>query len=175
VSGEQLVAQFFPEARPFRYMEQALSPLNLTNTYGLFAVMTTVRREIVVEGSDDGSSWKEYEFKYKPGDIHKRPRWIAPLQPRLDWQMWFAALGNYRNNPWFVNFVFRLLEGSTDVVSLLERNPFAGSPPRYVRAVSYEYTFTDWSTRRRTGDWWNRGAKRNYLPEVSLRDLQKAE
>ena len=83
----------------------------------LFAVMTRTRPEIVLEGSDNGVVWKEYGFKYKPTDVHNRPRWVAPHQPRLDWQMWFAALGSYQNNPWFVNFVFRLLQGSPEVLA----------------------------------------------------------
>ena len=84
-------------------MVTLLSPLNLTSNYGLFAVMTTVRHEIILQGSEDGSQWRDYEFPYKPGDVYLAPRWVAPYQPRLDWQMWFAALGSYRNNPWFVN------------------------------------------------------------------------
>lgn len=106
-------------------------PLEIVNTYGLFAVMTTERREIVLEGSPDGNRWETYEFRYKPGAIHVAPRWVAPLQPRLDWQMWFAALSNYQSNPWFVNFVVRLLEGSTPVENLLATNPF----PRAAAAI----------------------------------------
>ena len=70
-----------------------LAPLHVVNTYGLFAVMTTERPEIIVEGSNDGQSWVEYEFRYKPGDVRQPPAWVAPHQPRLDWQLWFAALG----------------------------------------------------------------------------------
>ena len=92
---------------------QWVAPLRSSNSYGLFAVMTTVRREIVVEGSNDGVTWLEYEFKYKPGDLKRRPGFVEPHQPRLDWQMWFAALGSYQNNRWFVNFCIRLLEGKT--------------------------------------------------------------
>ena len=90
------------------------------NSYGLFAVMTTDRREIIVEGSNDGMNWLPYEFKYKPGDVNRRPAFVAPHQPRLDWQMWFAALGDYRQNPWFVNFCERLLQGSPEVLALLD-------------------------------------------------------
>ncbi len=171
ISGIQMVSQFVSVPAVFRYPERVLSPWNLTNSYGLFAVMTTVRHEIVLEGSNDGSTWTEYEFKYKPGDVRQAPRWIAPLQPRLDWQMWFAALGGYRSNPWFVNFVLRLLEGSPEVVSLLARDPLAGHPPRYVRALVYDYSFTDWRSR----DWWKRELKGIYLPSVSLEMFQRSE
>src|SRR5204863_892201 len=143
-------------------------PLYLTSSYGLFAVMTTERHEIVIEGSNDGSTWREYEFRFKPGDVHRAPAWVAPHQPRLDWQMWFAALGSYRSNPWFVNFVFRLLEGSPDVLALLDRNPFPDAPPRYIRAPIYDYTFTDRQTRRATGAWWRREPRGTYLRAVSL-------
>jgi predicted DCC family thiol-disulfide oxidoreductase YuxK len=146
-----------------------IAPFEIVNSYGLFAVMTTTRIEIVVEGSDDGQTWRAYQFKYKPGDPKLRPRWVAPHQPRLDWQMWFAALGNYRQNPWFTNFMARLMEGSPEVTALLATNPFPNAPPRYVRALAYDYRFTDAATRRATGDWWQRERKGLYFPEVSLR------
>ena len=131
--------------------------------------MTTSRLEIIVEGSNDGVTWFEYEFKYKPGDLIRRPKFVAPHQPRLDWQMWFAALGNYRQNPWLVNFCLRLLQGSPEVLALLERNPFPNAPPRYIRAVVYDYHFTDFAMRRKTGAWWRREPKGDYLPAISLR------
>jgi hypothetical protein len=131
--------------------------------------MTTQRNEIIVEGSEDGEKWLAYEFRYKPGDVNSAPRWVQPHQPRLDWQMWFAALGNYRSNPWFVNFAVRLLEGSPTVTGLLANNPFPGRPPQFVRAMVYEYTFTDFETHRRTGAWWTRQPRGQYLPPVGLR------
>ena len=145
------------------------APLQIVNTYGLFAVMTTERMEIVVEGSADGTNWKTYEFRYKPGDLNTAPRWIEPFQPRLDWQMWFAALGDYRANPWFVSFVVKLLAGSPPVENLLAANPFPGQPPRFIRANLYEYMFTDLAAWRRSGAWWKREPKGQYLPSVGLR------
>jgi hypothetical protein len=141
------------------------------NPYGLFAVMTTSRPEIVVEGSNDGETWLAYEFRYKPGDLHRAPRWVQPLQPRLDWQMWFAALSNYQSDQWFVQFAVRLLQGSPAVLGLLEKNPFPGSPPHYVRAVLYDYSFTDVRTLRKTGEWWRRKPAGIYLPPVGLKAL----
>ena len=91
----------------------------IVNGYGLFRVMTKDRDEIVIEGSADGIEWLPYEFKWKPGDVMRAPGWCAPHQPRLDWQMWFAALESYRENPWFVRLIVRLLEGSQDVNRLL--------------------------------------------------------
>jgi predicted DCC family thiol-disulfide oxidoreductase YuxK len=116
-----------------------IAPLRIVNTYGLFAVMTTTRPEIIVEGSSDGVQWREYGFKYKPGDVMRRPRWNAPHQPRLDWQMWFAALGTASDNPWFSRFLERLLENSPEVTALLGSNPFPRKPPLYVRALLYDY------------------------------------
>jgi predicted DCC family thiol-disulfide oxidoreductase YuxK len=139
------------------------------NNYGLFAVMTTSRPEIVVEGSNDGRNWERYEFKYKPGDVKRRPRFVAPHQPRLDWQMWFAALNpNYRE-PWFMNFATRLLQGSPEVLVLLEQNPFPAAPPRSIRASLYEYHFTDSAMRKAEGSWWRREFKGFYCPPISLR------
>jgi hypothetical protein len=147
----------------------AAQPLRSVNSYGLFAVMTTTRPEIIVEGSNDRQTWLAYEFKHKPGDAQRRPGFVAPHQPRLDWQMWFAALGTYRENPWFINFCVRLLQGSPEVLALLERNPFPNRPPRYVRATVYEYRFTSAAERRATGAWWRREFKGEYCPVLSLR------
>ncbi len=146
-----------------------IAPFGVVNTYGLFAVMTTSRPEIVVEGSNDGQSWLAYDFKYKPGDLKRAPIWVQPHQPRLDWQMWFAALGNYQTNPWFVNFMLRLLEGSPDVLALMAKNPFPSAPPRYIRAQVYDYQFTSFAERRSTGAWWRRELKGEYFPVVSLK------
>jgi predicted DCC family thiol-disulfide oxidoreductase YuxK len=150
----------------------ALRPMEsfrIVSAYGLFAEMTTQRAEIVIEGSDDGKTWKPYEFPYKPGDLSRRPPWVAPYQPRLDWQMWFAALGNYRQNPWFINLMIRLLEGSPDVLALFEKNPFPDHPPRALRASLYDYHFTTWVERRATGHWWKRTELGEYLPAITLR------
>ncbi len=142
-------------------------PIRAVNSYGLFRVMTTSRPEIIIEGSNDGREWRAYEFKWKPGDVRRRPRFVAPHQPRLDWQMWFAALGHYQHNPWLIYFMRRLLEGSRPVLNLLERNPFPDGPPRYLRAVVYDYHFTDFKARRETGAWWRRELKGLYCPVLS--------
>src|SRR6266487_3277938 len=142
---------------------------HIVNRYGLFAVMTTARPEIIIEGSDDGENWKAYEFKYKPGDMNRPLAWVAPYQPRLDWQMWFAALSNYRDNPWFPQLLRRLLEGSPDVLNLLAVNPFPNKPPRLVRATTYDYHFSDAPARRRTGAIWTRRYLGDYFPMVSLK------
>jgi len=146
-----------------------IEPLHIVNTYGLFAVMTTTLPEIIVEGSDDGVNWREYEFKYKPGDVERRPRWNAPHQPRLDWQMWFAALGSASENPWFSRFLQRLLENSPDVIALLGSNPFPRKPPLYVRAVLYDYRYSTPEERKATGAWWVRQPEAIYFPAASLR------
>jgi predicted DCC family thiol-disulfide oxidoreductase YuxK len=169
----QLLALFrvpIPGPGPLITLDRWLIPFRSFNSYGLFAVMTTTRPEIIIEGSDDGTNWKEYEFKYKPGDVRSRPRFVAPYQPRLDWQMWFAALSDYRHNPWFLNFCVRLLQDSPDVRALLKQAPFPDHSPRYIRAALYEYRFTDFATRRRTGAWWERERIGLYLPPLSLRE-----
>jgi hypothetical protein len=149
---------------------RSVSPFQIINSYGLFAVMTTTRPEIVIEGSNDGVNWLPYEFQYKPGEVNRRPAWVAPHQPRLDWQMWFAALGDYQSDPWIVRFMARLLQGSPEVLRLLGRNPFADGPPRYVRAQLYQYSFTTPAEKRSTGAWWKRELKGVYVPAVSLRN-----
>jgi hypothetical protein len=146
----------------------AIAPLRSVNAYGLFAVMTPTRPEIVVEGSNDGETWSAYEFKYKPGDPSRRPPWVAPHQPRLDWQMWFAALGRAEGAPWFQRFCVRLLQGSPDVLRLLDRNPFPDRPPRLVRGTLYRYRFADGPTHRATGVWWTRELLGPFLRPLSL-------
>jgi hypothetical protein len=157
-----------PWAAPAFFLYDWLEPFRSFNSYGLFAVMTQTRPEIIVEGSLNGLDWRPYEFKYKPGDLKAKPRFVAPFQPKLDWQMWFAALGGPRENLWFLNFETRLLENSPPVLALLGRNPFPGAPPKYIRALLYEYHFTDIAARRATGRWWRREYKGIYLPAISL-------
>ncbi|MDQ3622318.1 MAG: lipase maturation factor family protein, partial [Verrucomicrobiota bacterium] len=124
---------------PIAKLHSAVAPFRSCNGYGLFAVMTTSRPEIVIEGSDDGVTWLPYEFKWKPGDVDRKPGWCQPHQPRLDWQMWFAALGDFESAPWLYHLLGRLLEGSPEVLRLLERNPFPQKPPQYVHALLYQY------------------------------------
>jgi predicted DCC family thiol-disulfide oxidoreductase YuxK len=156
---------------PIESVEGWLDPLRTISGYGLFAVMTTERREIVVEGSDDGVTFVPYEFPYKPGDVTGRLRFVAPHQPRLDWQMWFAALGSVRGQRWFVSFCARLLQGSPKVTALLGKNPFPIHPPRFLRAELYEYDFTEPAERRSSGAWWKRERIGEYLPRISLPEL----
>lgn len=152
----------------FTALPSAVAQFRSFNGYGLFAVMTTERREIVVEGSADGVNWRAYEFRWKPGDVSQRPRLVAPHQPRLDWQMWFAALGTLRDNPWFAEFLVRLLQGSPEVVALLAENPFPSAPPRFVRATFYDYHFT----RPGEAGWWRREPLGLYCPPLTLQDGQ---
>jgi lipase maturation factor 1 len=174
VSG--LWQMFFPSSlEPESAVERFAAPYQIANTYGLFASMTTTRPEIVIQGSKDGETWLDYEFPFKPGDLRRAPRWAAPYQPRLDWQMWFAALSDYRSSPWFTNFMVRLLQGSPAVVGLLARNPFPNGPPKYVRAELFDYSFTDFATRRSTGQWWARQPRGLYFPRISLEDVKLRE
>jgi len=157
-----------PWPRPLLAIYAWVAPFRSFNHYGLFAVMTPSRPEIIIEGSNDGINWIEYEFKYKPGDLKRYPAFVEPHQPRLDWQMWFAALSDYRHNPWLLSFCVRLLQNSHEVLALLARNPFPDAPPRYIRAVLYQYHFTNAQTRRQTGAWWRRERLGTYLPPLSV-------
>ena len=165
-SGVGIELPFWPLVAP---VADLIAPLRSVNRYGLFAVMTTTRPEIIVEGSDDGERWLAYEFTYKAGDVRRRPPWVAPHQPRLDWQMWFAALGRYDDEPWIQNFFARLLDGSPEVLRLVEHDPFRGRPPRYVRGVLYRYRFSDAAARRKDGVWWTRERLGVFSPVMSLR------
>ena len=155
---------------PIEDLLAALEPFRSINSYGLFAVMTTARPEILVEGSRDGQDWRTYEFKWKPGPVDEIPKWVAPHQPRLDWQMWFAALGSCRHNPWFLRFQKRLLEGSPAVLSLLKGNPFPAAPPKYVRSVVYRYQPAEIAEWRGDGHAWKRELEGSYCPSLALED-----
>jgi predicted DCC family thiol-disulfide oxidoreductase YuxK/uncharacterized membrane protein YphA (DoxX/SURF4 family) len=161
-----------PWPRPLAAVHGRVEAFRIVNDYGLFRVMTKDRREIVIEGSANGIDWLPYEFKWKPGDVKRAPGWCAPHQPRVDWQMWFAALGTPQQNPWFGGLVVRLLQGSRDVSRLLARNPFPDRPPRYIRAGFYRYRFTTLEERRQSGAWWKRQELGEYLPTVSLDQLR---
>lgn len=172
-----MAANLFWLARPFdRLMPtqeflqpivQKLLPFRLNNGYGLFAVMTKTRPEIDIQGSDDGVEWKSYVFKYKPGPLDRRPSQVAPLQPRLDWQMWFAALGDFEDNVWLRNLLVRLLQGEPAVVGLLQENPFPERPPKYVRAQIADYRFTTRAERRENGNFWKKDTSKAFGPVLS--------
>ena len=157
----------------FLNIYREVAALRITNTYGLFAVMTTSRPQVIIEGSADGETWIEYDMRHQPDDLQDWPTMVAPHQPRLDWQLWFAALGSYQRNRWFVNLMERLLQGSDEVEAFFEENPFPDEPPQFVRAQLYDYTFTDWGTRSETGQWWERELRGEYLPAVSLENFRQ--
>jgi hypothetical protein len=158
---------------PRQLMNFSYNPLQLVNTYGAFGSVTETRYEIVVEGTDEASltpatRWRVYEFKGKPTDPMRRPPQIAPYHLRLDWLMWFAAMSQYTQHPWFVNFAAKLLRGDRAVLGLLASNPFPDHPPRYVRARLFRYGFTTRQERASTGAWWKRELTGPWFPEVSL-------
>jgi hypothetical protein len=150
----QRLQRDFELPQPVQSLAARIAPLRTLNTYGLFAVMTTERPELRIEGSNDGVTWREYTFRYKPDELARAPGWVAPHMPRLDWQMWFAALGRIRNNPWVLRLLGRVREGSPEVLALFASNPFPGAPPAYARATLWDYQFTTSPERRTTGDVW---------------------
>jgi len=162
----QLLRLFLPGCAPHRLM-QLLAPFHISNAYGLFALMTTQRLELVIEGSGDAVRWAAYELRWKPGDPKRAPRQAAPHQPRLDWQLWFAALNPGQLEPWLLNLLRRLLEGEKSVTDFLEDNPFPEKPPKYVRVLVYRYRFTNRGEKRETGYWWHRELLARY-PALKL-------
>jgi hypothetical protein len=145
---------------------RALAPFRIADTYGLFAVMTHARYEIEFQGSQDGTNWVAYPFRYKPQDPQKAPGIYAPYQPRFEWNLWFASLGSWRQYRFVIWTEERLLQNSSGVLELFAGNPFAGSPPRQVRAVIYQYWFTDLQTKRAKGTWWRRELLGEYAPAL---------
>ncbi len=138
---------------------RAIYPFRTVNAYGLFARMTRHRPELIVEGSDDGVTWRPYVFRYKPGPLERRPPVVAPHMPRVDWQLWFAALGRCERNPWFLHLLERLREGEPAVTRLLVEIPFPEGA-RYIRSRRVEYVFTETGPRT----WATRGTPKRYCP-----------
>ncbi len=150
---------------PLEDLRRWVGPWRSMNSYGLFAVMTTERPEIQIEGSQDGQHWEAYSFRWKPGDVDLAPRFATPHLPRLDWQMWFAALsGDCRAQPWFLAFERRLLERSPEVLGLLRDHPFHGGTPRLLRAKLYRYRFTSPGER----GWWRREESGWFCPPMAF-------
>jgi hypothetical protein len=152
-------------------MNYSYDPLDLVNTYGAFGTVGRIRPEIVFEGTEDAvitgdTKWKEYEFKAKPGDPNRRPAFTAPYQPRIDWQIWFAAMASPSDYPWTLHFVWRLLQNDSNTLSLLANNPFPNAPPHYIRARLYRYEFAPIGERA----WWKREPIGEWLPALSADD-----
>ena len=168
----QTVLRGNPVLRTIERSFDMLRSLHISNRYGLFAVMTKHRTEIIIEGSSDGKEWKPYKFKWKPNSPADRPRFVQPHQPRLDWQMWFAALSAVEGRPstphWLRNLQYRLLQGKKDVIDLLEENPFPKNAPRFMRARTERYQFTSPEEKRQTGNWWKIEVGGVYSPVLSL-------
>jgi hypothetical protein len=154
---------------------RTLEPYRIANEFGLFAVMTRERYEIEFQGSNDGENWTPYAFRNKPQDPHVAPRIYAPYQPRFDWNLWFASLGNWRQYPWVLKVEERLLSGSPDVLSLFANNPFPGHPPAQIRAVLWQYSFTSRAERREQGTWWRRENLGLYAPTLGLQPNGKID
>ena len=145
----------------------ALEPFRIANQYGLFAVMTRGRYEIEFQGSNDGENWTSYLFRYKPQALNEAPGIYAPYQPRFEWNLWFASLTDWQQNNFVAYTEERLLENEPDVLALFRGNPFGQAPPKYVRAMLWQYWFTSIDEKRRTGNWWRRELLGLYAPVIT--------
>ena len=143
-----------------------LEPFRIGNRYGLFATMTRGRYEIEFQGSNDGENWVPYPFRYKPQALNEAPKIYAPYQPRLDWNLWFASLGTWRNNMFVASTEERLLNNDRNVLALFASNPFPSAPPKQVRAVLWQYWFTSLAEKHATGNWWRREYLGTYAPTL---------
>jgi lipase maturation factor 1 len=161
---------FQPQRRILAEWLHRLSFFHLVNHYGLFAIMTKERIEIVVEGSEEGTIWKEYLCRYKPSEVTRRPRRISPYQPRLDWQMWFLPFDDFESETWFQEYLYHLLKGTPEVLKLIRYNPFPDKPPKYIRALMYDYRFSTKQQKRENGWWWQRDLIGFYSPIMMLQD-----
>jgi hypothetical protein len=155
---------------PGQVMNTSFNRLNLVNTYGAFGSVGRERFEIIFEGTSSESPefavWREYEFQAKPGNPWRRPPIVAPYQPRIDWQIWFAAMATPNQYPWTVHFVWKLLHNDRGTLSLLANDPFPAVPPRFIRAQLYRYRFTRPDESRSA--WWHREPVGLWLPPLSV-------
>ncbi|HTM04300.1 MAG TPA: lipase maturation factor family protein [Vicinamibacterales bacterium] len=163
---------------PRQLMNYSFNPIHVVNTYGAFGSIGRDRPEIVIEGTSDAvitdaTKWAAYEFKGKPGDPMRRGSQIAPYHLRLDWLMWFAAMGSPQQYPWFSSLLVKLLQGDRDTIALLRWNPFPEAPPRWIRASYYDYRFTTPEEHRATGRWWRRTLAGLYMPPVRLQETSE--
>jgi len=166
VTTAELIWMFLPRAPLPTSPVVALEPFRIANQYGLFAVMTRGRYEIEFQGSEEGQAWVPYPFRYKPQDLGKPPGIYAPYQPRLDWNLWFASLGSWREYPIVPNTEVELLQNTKAVLALFAGNPFPAAPPHQVRAVLWQYWFTSMAEKRATGLWWHRESLGLYAPTL---------
>jgi hypothetical protein len=143
-----------------------LEPFRVANQYGLFGRMTRFRYEIEFQGSADDTNWAAYPFRYKPQDPYEPPGIYAPYQPRFDWNLWFASLGDWQSNAFVVHTEEQLLLNNPDVLQLFKSNPFPAQPPKHVRAILWQYWFTDIATKRQSGRWWRRQLLGPYAPTL---------
>ncbi len=163
-----LMIRMFWRAEPLPGLPvAALEPFRIANQYGLFAVMTPHRYEIEFQGSMDGVNWTAYPFRYKPQKLNEAPGLYAPYQPRFDWNLWFASLGAWAEYPIVPRTEEALIENDADVLELFAGNPFAAAPPKYVRAVLWQYWFTSMAEKRTTGNWWRRQLLGTYAPTIA--------
>ncbi len=145
----------------------ALDSFRIANQYGLFAVMTRGRYDIEFQGSMDGENWTPYLFRNKPELLNEAPRIYAPYQPRFDWNLWFCSLSDWQQSQIVPQTEERLLGNDADVVALFRGNPFGQTPPKYIRAVLWQYWFTSLDVKRSTGNWWRRKYLGLYGPELT--------
>jgi len=170
----QLVSLFASVPIP-AFPVAAIGPFRIANQYGLFAVMTRGRYEIEFQGSTDGQHWEAYPFRYKAQALDRAPRIFAPYQPRMDWNLWFASLGSWREHSIVPNLEVRLLENDRDVLELFAGNPFARDPPRVIRVLLWQYWFTNLAEHRETGRWWRRELLGLYAPTLERTQAGKVK
>ena len=156
-------------------MNTSFDPLDLVNTYGAFGTVGRERLNVVFEGTDAalpdaGAVWKAYPYCALPVELNRMPPQIAPYQPRLDWQMWFAAMSTADQYPWTLHLVWKLLHNDPGALSLFGGNPFPNQPPRYIRAVLYRYEFV--RPGNPEGNWWKREELGLWLPPLSADDAR---
>ncbi|QOR72401.1 lipase maturation factor family protein [Ruania alkalisoli] len=152
-------------------MNASYNRWHLGGAYGAFGSITRRREEVVVEGTSDPdgrTGWQEYVFRGKPGPVDRWLRQVAPYHLRLDWGMWFLALGSGAQHRWFTVLLRRLLEADPRTLRLLALDPFEGRRPCWVRARVFRYRYSTWHEWRASGHWWVRTVSGDLAAPLTL-------
>lgn len=141
---------------PLAAVRDPLRPFHLAANYWVFCQISPVRMQLVIQGSDDGERWRDYQPHGLAGAVDHAPVRVAPGNDHLGFLMWLSAYGGPEfASPWLPRLLQGLLRGNRDVRALFAGDPFPGEPPRHVRAARFVYTFAP-AAERANGVFWQR-------------------
>lgn len=162
--------------QPWRLAGEGLGRIHAAGAYAMYTRVWPQRFEVEIQGSVDGEHWREYLFKVKPGHPQRLMLFPDVHTRRLDWQFYGLALpqgpaSDSEAGTWLPRLAGGLMANDPAIVGLLDVNPFADQPPRFLRMVTYQVRFADPVTRRERGIWWVRAVRGLYGPVFRREEL----